>query len=213
MENKIIIQAKKFIEGFRSDFEKSRSPAQKKYLSDMVNSFVALVNLVEGEDSKEEVPSVLTPFSKDLECAVIGAIMIENSEEIMAVLDDLIVDVFYVPQNKVIFQCLKNMRLQKLPIDLLTVSDFLIKNKRLAAAGGDRKLIHVTQTVSSTAHVDYHSKLLLEYYFKRLVQELGVFIRVESSLPEVDVFDLVDKVSDRFTVLNSYIKELQHGGN
>ena len=53
------------------------------------------------------------------------------------------------------------------PIDLLTVSSQLRKNQKLDIVGGDFYLIGLTQKVSSSAHIEFHARIILQKFIQR----------------------------------------------
>jgi replicative DNA helicase len=58
------------------------------------------------------------------------------------------------------------------PIDLLTVSAQLKKNAKLDLAGGDFYLIQLTQKISSSAHIEFHSNYSTKIHTTSLIQFL-----------------------------------------
>lgn len=53
------------------------------------------------------------------------------------------------------------------PIDLLTVSAQLRKNQKLELVGGDFYLIQLTQKVSTSAHIEYHARIIQQKFIQR----------------------------------------------
>jgi len=133
----------------------------------------------------------LPPQALDLEEAVLGAMMIDK-EAIDTVIDILHPDVFYKEANQHIYKAIYTLFQNSQPVDLLTVSEQLKKEGKLEAAGGDYFLIHLTQKVASTAHVEYHSRIVLEKYIKRRLISVSGKIEEESFDETTDVFDVLD---------------------
>jgi len=133
----------------------------------------------------------LPPQALELEEAVLGAMMIDK-EAIDTVIDILHPDVFYKEANQHIYKAIYTLFQNSQPVDLLTVSEQLKKEGKLEAAGGDYFLIHLTQKVASTAHVEYHSRIVLEKYIKRRLISVSGKIEEESFDDTSDVFDVLD---------------------
>jgi replicative DNA helicase len=133
----------------------------------------------------------LPPQALDLEEAVLGAMMIDK-EAIDTVIDILHPDVFYKEAHQHIYKAIFTLFQTSQPADLLTVSEQLKKDGNLEAAGGDYYLIHLTQKVASTAHVEYHARIVLEKYIKRSLIRISGKIEEESFDETSDVFDVLD---------------------
>ena len=83
------------------------------------------------------------------------------------------------------------------PIDLLTVSADLRKKEKLDVAGGDFYLIQLTQKIASSAHIEFHARIILQKYIKRSLIHISNEI-IESSYKEsIDVFDLLDEAESK----------------
>ena len=133
----------------------------------------------------------LPPQAIDLEEAVLGAMMIDK-EAIDTVIDILHSEVFYKEQHTLIYNALFQLFQESQPTDLLTVSEQMRKDGTLDAIGGDYYLINLTQKVASSAHVEYHARIILEKYIKRSLIGISSDIIEESYDETADVFDVLD---------------------
>ncbi len=133
----------------------------------------------------------IPPQASDLEEAVLGAMMIDK-EAIDTVIDILHPDVFYKEQHKLIYNALFHLFQASQPTDLLTVSEQMRKDGTLDTIGGDYYLINLTQKVASSAHVEYHARIILEKYIKRSLISISSEIIEDSYDETADVFDLLD---------------------
>jgi len=107
---------------------------------------------------------MLPPQAIELEEGVIGAMMVDSSgvEEAMVIITSE--EVFYKEPHKHIFVAIRNLFNAGNPIDLLTVSAELRKLGTLDLAGGDFNLVQLTQKISSSAHIEYHTP-----YFRSMI--------------------------------------------
>ena len=105
----------------------------------------------------------LPPQAIDLEEAVLGAMMIDK-KGVDNVIDILSPAAFYKQAHQHIFEAIINLFSDSNPIDLLTVSNQLRKNDKLEQIGGDFYLIQLTQKVSSSAHIEHHSRIILQKF-------------------------------------------------
>ncbi len=133
----------------------------------------------------------LPPQAIELEQAVLGAMMIDK-KGVDDVIDILSPDTFYKPEHQVIYNAIYGLFKDSQPIDLLTVSDRLIKDGNLQQAGGDLYLINLTQKVSSSAHIEFHARIVLQKFIQRKLISISNDIIQEAYDETTDVFDLLD---------------------
>jgi replicative DNA helicase len=138
----------------------------------------------------------LPPQVLELEEAVLGAMMIDK-KGVDEVIDILQPDAFYKEAHKYIFEAIVQLFTDTQPIDLLTVSAQLRKNAKLDLAGGDFYLIQLTQKISSSAHIEFHSRIILQKFIQRSLIRISSDIIEESYDETTDVFDLLDKAESK----------------
>ena len=109
----------------------------------------------------------IPPQAIDLEKAVLGALLQYKTapDEVFMIMRKP--EVFYKPEHQCIFSAIYTLHNTGNQIDLLTVSEQLKAMKKLEAVGGDYYLIELTQRVTSAAHVEYHTRILLQKFIKR----------------------------------------------
>ena len=138
----------------------------------------------------------IPPQAVDLEEIVLGAMMIDK-KGVDEVIDILHSDAFYKDTHKAIFEAIISLFEKQEPIDLKTVSYQLKKDSNLSFIGGDVYLIGLTQKVSSSAHIEFHSRIILQKYIQRRLIEISNEI-IENSYDETsDVFDLLDAAESK----------------
>jgi replicative DNA helicase len=133
----------------------------------------------------------IPPQALDLEEVVLGAMMIDK-KGVDEVIDILSVDAFYKDAHKHIFESIFKLFENSEPIDLLTVSSQLKKDAKLDLIGGDFYLISLTQRVSSSAHIEFHARIILQKYIQRSLIKISNEIIEEAYDETKDVFDLLD---------------------
>src|SRR5690554_3478103 len=149
----------------------------------------------------------LPPQAIDLEEAVLGAMMIDK-KGIDEVIDVLLPEMFYKIQHQTIYAVIRKLFNATQPIDLLTVSNELRNEGKLDMVGGDYYLIQLTQKVSSSAHIEYHARVLMEKYIFRRLIEISSNIIEKSYDDTTDVFDLLDfSESKLFEITEGGIKK------
>ena len=146
-----------------------------------------IINLEKGK---------LPPQVLELEEAVLGAMMIDK-KGVDDVIDILQADAFYKEAHKFIFEAIVQLFTDTQPIDLLTVSAQLRKNGKLDLVGGDFYLIQLTQKIASSAHIEFHSRIILQKFIQRSLIRISTEI-IEASYDETtDVFDLLDQAESK----------------
>src|SRR5690606_11377937 len=149
----------------------------------------------------------IPPQALDLEEVVLGAMMIDK-KGVDEVIDILSPEAFYKEAHQHIFQAIYQLFENSEPVDLLTVSTQLKKNAKLELAGGDFYLISLTQKVSSSAHIEFHARIILQKYIQRSLIKISSEI-IEDAYDETkDVFDLLDNAESKlYEVTQGNIKK------
>ncbi len=147
-------------------------------------------NLVSFEKGK------IPPQAVDLEEAVLGAMMIDK-KGVDEVVDILSPDAFYKDAHGFIFEAIFSLFKKGEPVDLLTVSSELKLQGRLEAAGGDYYLVQLTQKVSSSAHIEFHARIILQKFIQRSLIRISGEIIKEAYEESTDVFDLLDSAESK----------------
>ncbi len=143
-------------------------------------------NVIELE--KGRIP----PQAIEFEEAIIGAILIDNSA-INQVIDILNPESFYKDEHKLIFGAIKHLFGESQPVDILTVANHLRKNGELEAVGNEYKLIQLSQRVSSSAHSEFHARVIVQKHIQREMIGLAGRIINQAFDETTDVFELLDQ--------------------
>lgn len=138
----------------------------------------------------------IPPQAVDLEEVVLGAMMIDK-KGVDEVIDILHAEVFYKEAHQQIFEAIFVLFQSSQPVDLLTVSAQLKKEKKLDIIGGEFYLIQLTQKVSSSAHIEFHARIILQKYIQRSLIKISSEIIEESYDEGTDVFDLLDNAESK----------------
>ena len=149
----------------------------------------------------------IPPQAVDLEEAVLGAMMIDK-KGVDDVIDILHADVFYKESHQLIYGAIFTLFQNTEPIDLLSISNQLRKTENLDAVGGDFYLIGLTQKVASSAHIEFHARIILQKYIQRKLITISSEIIEEAYDETVDVFDLLDDAETKlFEVTQGNLKK------
>ena len=147
----------------------------------------SVVNLSDGR---------IPPQAIDLEEAVLGAMLIDE-KGVNEIIELLSPEVFYKKSHQLIYESIDRLCRESEPIDLLTVSADLKKNKNFESSGGDFYLISLSQKVSSSAHIEFHSRIILQKYIQRKLITISSEIIQKSYSETTDVMDLLDEAESK----------------
>lgn len=140
--------------------------------------------------------SRLQPQARELEEAVLGALMVEKyaPEKVMSYLKT---ESFYVESHQHIFEAIKNLFSTNNPIDILTVTEQLRKEGNLEAAGGAYYITQLTNKVSSAANIEYHAHIVIQKYIQRQLISVAGEIGEKAFQETSDAFELLDDSEKR----------------
>ena len=131
------------------------------------------------------------PQAKELEEAVLGAIMLEKSA-FDTVTEIVKPECFYVEANQLIFKAMQGLQQKNMPIDILTVVEELKMREQLDAVGGPYYVTKLTNAVVSTANIDAHARIVLQKFIQRELIRISGEIIGDAYEDSTDVFDLLD---------------------
>lgn len=120
------------------------------------------------------MPSVakLPPHNLDAERSVLGAILIDR-EAIVSVAEVLKPEYFYDTQHVQIYEAMQALYEKRQPIDVVTLSDQLKRNKKLTAVGGASAIVELSNTVSTAANVTHYAQIVRDFAIKRSIITLS----------------------------------------
>ncbi|MBD8017550.1 replicative DNA helicase [Kaistella pullorum] len=172
---------------------------QKETLSSLIHgNFARELSISDGK---------MPPNAVDFERLVIGTFLIDKKGLDYSI-DLLTADVFYDPRHQEIFRAILKLYEGNHPVDLMTVIQELKKNEKLGFAGGDHYIIDLTMGVSSSAHIEYHVRVILEKFILRSLINVSANVIDSSYKESTDVFELLDKAEQSFfEITNGTIKK------
>ena len=138
----------------------------------------------------------IPPQALDLEEAVLGAMLIDK-KGVDEVIDILQPDAFYKTAHQYIFNAIYQLFHDSQPIDLLTVSSALRKDGKLEIVGGEFYLVQLSQRVASSAHIEFHARIILQKFIQRSLIRISNEIIETAYKDSTDVFDLLDEAESK----------------
>lgn len=144
----------------------------------------------------------LPPQAKELEEAVLSAVLIEAGaiHDVVEIIKTE--DVFYLDSHQRIWRAIKALYLSHSPIDLLTVTEKLKKHGELDAAGGPFYVAQLSNKVNSAANVEYHARVLAEKWVARKLISISTEIQKAAYEDTTDIFELLDSAGTLIDAVN-----------
>lgn len=149
----------------------------------------------------------IPPQSKELEEAVLGAVMLEKSA-FDVVVEILKPECFYLETHQRIFKAMQALAVKSMPIDLLTVVEELRFREDLEFVGGPYFLTRLTNAVVSSANIESHARILVQKFIQRELIRISGEIIGEAYEDSVDVFDMLDSAESKlFEITNNHLRK------
>ena len=143
-----------------------------------------------------DLPGRIMPQDKDVEEAVLGALMLEK-DAYTTVCDILRPESFYEPGHKLIYEAIQNLGAAQRPIDMLTVIEQLRLNGSLQQAGGPVQISELTSRVLSGANVEFHARIVAQKYLARELISFATSIEEKAFDESNDVDDLMQEAEGK----------------
>lgn len=149
----------------------------------------------------------LQPQDLKLEEAVLGALLVEK-DAYFHVADILTPKSFYDKKHQVIFEAIRRLHIEDKPLDILTVTEELRRAGTLESAGGPFYITQLSGGVSSSAHIEYHARIIAQ---KALARDLITFtskIQTKAFDATTDVDELMQEAEgELFEISRSNLKQ------
>ncbi|MCC8142475.1 MAG: replicative DNA helicase [Tannerellaceae bacterium] len=155
-------------------------------------------NTGRGKQKTVVIPDMgrLQPQARELEEAVLGALMLEK-DAYSLVSEILKPECFYEKNHEMIYAAIVDLAASQRPIDLLTVTDQLKKRGELEQVGGPFYISQLTSKVASSAHIEYHARIIAQKYLARELISFTAMIQGKAFDETQDVDDLMQEAEGK----------------
>ena len=143
----------------------------------------------------------LQPQAIDIEKVVLGALMIDK-DAFSVVSEILRPETFYEPRHQKIFTAIQTLNMDENPVDIMTVTNELAKEGTLDDVGGPTYIVDLTSHVASSAHIEYHAKILQQKYLARQLISFASIIETKAFDPMVDTDELMQEAEGKLFELS-----------
>lgn len=114
----------------------------------------------------DEIIERVTPYNAVAEQSVLGAILMDR-DCISTVINYVRAEDFYDPRNKEMFEAMLDLFNVDKPIDIISVAEQLRRNKTFDKIGGELFIADIANSVSTSANVKFHAKIVSDYALRR----------------------------------------------
>ena len=135
------------------------------------------------------------PHNTEAEQSVLGAVLIDK-DAVSLVSQVITSSDFYNQVNGLIYKAMLSLYEEGKPIDLLTLTSQLKKNKSYSKVGSSY-LVDLVNTVPTAANIEQYALLIKEASTKRALIKLGSQVVEMSFLEEQEVEDLLNKAESQ----------------
>ncbi|TLU82084.1 MAG: replicative DNA helicase [Chlorobium sp.] len=144
--------------------------------------------------------SRIPPYSTEIEQEVLACILLEDDpiEQVIQIFGDNREEVFYEKRHQIIFKAMMQLYNKRQAIDIITVSEELLKMSELENVGGRHYLAELSGKVISAANIEYYARLSKEKYLYRRMISISAKISSTAYGSSMDIFDLVEHASQQF---------------
>ncbi len=154
----------------------------------------------------DKIGGRISPKNLELEMSVLGALMLEK-DALSSVIDILSTGVFYREAHQELYKAIIQIFNDSAPVDIITVVEKLRKNGKLNFVGGAQYIAMLTNTLGSSANIEEHARLLIEYSIRREAISLSNRIQNYAYDDTQDVFNIINKSEQQlFSIGESLIK-------
>jgi replicative DNA helicase len=158
-------------------------------------------------DTNTMVYGKVQPQAKEIEEAVLGAIMLEKSA-FDTVVEILKPECFYVESHQKIYRAMLSLAQKSQPIDILTVVEELKLREELEFVGGPYYVTKLTNSVVSAANIEAHSRIIMQKFIQRELIRISGEIIGDAYEDSTDVFDLLDDAESKlFEITNNHLRK------
>ena len=136
------------------------------------------------------------PYSLEAEQSVLGSAFL-SKEALQKICDAFTEEDFYLDSHKKIFNVLKELNSEGVPVDITIVTDRLENSKELSAVGNIDYLVEIANFVPSAANVDYYINIVHEKSIRRRLIDAANEINNVSYTADYPVNEILDEAESK----------------
>ena len=115
-------------------------------------------------------------------------------------------DIFYLDSQAKIFEAIKSLYLNNTPVDITSLTTYLISIDKLKEVGGVEYLNEIIDSSITGANIEYYINLVSEKYTLRKMIEVATDIISKSSNAEMNASDTIDEAEKEILNISKFRK-------
>ena len=143
----------------------------------------------------------LQPQAPELEAAVLGALMIEK-DAYPLISEILKPESFYEHRHQLLYKAIQTLAIGQKPIAMLTVAEQLRFTGALEEVGGPVYIAQVAGKVNSSAHIEYHARIIAQKFLARELITFTSGIQTKAFDETQDVEDLMQEAEGKLFAIS-----------
>lgn len=153
-------------------------------------------------DLSKLVYGKVPPQAKDLEGAILGAIMLQPAvfDTVAGILKP---EMLYVESHQIIFAAMRSLQARNQPTDILMVCEELKKLEQLEMVGGLYFVTTLTNSVVSGANIEAHARIIVQKFIQRELIRISGEIIYDAYEDSTDVFDLLESAETKIMAIGT----------
>ena len=148
--------------------------------------------------------------SVEAEGAIIGGLLLDNAmfDEIATIVT---ADDFYLMQHKAFFEAVSHLLQMNVPVDILTLEQYLKDKKLMQELGGFAYLGQIVKNTPSSANIVAYAEIVARYSKQRKFLKLGQFIvgEMQSSKDQQQLETFEENMDKQYTAIT--VEQLTDG--
>jgi len=150
----------------------------------------------------------IPPHSDEAEKSVIGACLLDK-DAVVAVAEFLRPEHFYDEKHALIFKAILSLYEERSPVDIVTLTEKLKKQKDLTHIGGSAYLSELASLVPTAANVEEYGRIIKDDYTKRQLISAAAKITEQAFDEASEAAQVLDAAEQRiFTLSQAHLKQV-----
>lgn len=145
------------------------------------------------------------PKNIEAEKSLIGS-MFWSRDSLQKGCDEVEKEVFYLESNAKIFEAIKELYLNNSPVDITSVTTYLISTNKIKEVGGVEYLNEIVNSVATGANIEYYINLVSEKYTLRKMIEVATEIVTKATNVDVSAADTIDDAEREILNISKFRK-------
>ena len=147
-------------------------------------------------DLAKQIIERVPPQALETEGSVLGAMLLD-AEAVGTAIEYLTPDCFYKPAHARVYEAIIDLYERQEPADLTTTAEALTRMGVLDKIGGRTFLAELAEQVATSAHIEYHCKILAEKAALRRLIHAGTEIVTHCYDDSAEVEELLDQAESQ----------------